>query len=551
MSAMFEVSVAGPEGARVKMTPVEKLEGGAPVKTVETWSVYTMSGKGRETWKPSFSYSGGRWLLVEGEAGGSEKSRILGSRAYRISSASPDTGAFHCSDERYNSIFRLILNAIESNLNHVHTDCPQIEKLGWLEATHLMAPTLMYNKDMRLLFRKILRDAREAQYVEDEYDLTPSGKKLHGPGLVPSIAPAYSKVISEVAADGLEKCDFVDTVAWGSCIVFLPLVYLDFYGDPEPLKENYEACGKYISYVESRLDQNGFLSGGLGDWGAPAFDERMTENIDTAVFYMALMAIARSSRVLGKEEEAAFYEARAKKLQEHYNAVFLKKDGAGDKWAYMPLENWPRKLMQSCQALPLYAGMVPEERRQEVEKNFIEAVRHEGFHCGEIGLRFVIQMLDRLGQQELLGNIITRKEHPSYLRFVEMGETSLPEYWQDDARSRNHDMLGHIMEWFYSGMAGISSMEGAFSKIKISPWMPETMGSLQCSYDSVRGKIALELERTREGLFAKLTIPRASSAIVDFGKLFSAYRMEGAEELPRGGKYRITVINLGAKHDSV
>jgi hypothetical protein len=206
--------------------------------------------------------------------------------------------------------------------------------------------------------------------------------------------------------------------------------------------------------------------------------------------------------------------------------------------------------MQSCQALPLYAGIVPEEQRQEVEKTFIETVQHEGLHCGEIGLRFVIQMLDRLGQQELLGNIITRKEHPSYLRFVEMGETSLPEYWRDDARSRNHDMLGHIMEWFYSGMAGISSMEDAFSMIKISPWMPETMESLQCSYDSIRGRIALELERTREGLLAKLTIPEASSAIADFGKLFSSYRMEGAGDLLRGGKYRITVIDLGVKHDS-
>jgi hypothetical protein len=188
--------------------------------------------------------------------------------------------------------------------------------------------------------------------------------------------------------------------------------------------------------------------------------------------------------------------------------------------------------------------MVPEERRQEVEKMFIEMVKQEGLHCGEIGLRFVIQMLDRLGQQELLGKIIIRKEHPSYLRFVEMGETSLPEYWRDDARSRNHDMLGHIMEWFYSGMAGIRSVEEAFLKIGISPWMPEDMRELRCRYDSVRGTIAVELRRTQEGLSAKITIPQGSTATVDFGKIFSSYHIAGTEGILRGGEYHLTVLNL-------
>jgi hypothetical protein len=545
VSAIFEISVSGPEGSRIKMTPVEKLDNGIPIKTVETWCVYTLAGKGRETWKPSFSYSGGRWLFVEAEAVDGNKPSVMGSRAYRITSASPDVGTFHCSDDRYNKIFQIIFNSIESNLNHVHTDCPQIEKLGWLEATQLMAPSLMYNKDMRLLFRKILRDAREAQYAEGEYDVIPSGKKLHGPGLVPSIAPTYSKVITEVTADGLEKVDFVDTVAWGSCIVFLPVIYFDFYGDAALIQENYEACERYIRYIEGRLDHNGFLSNGLGDWGSPAFNERMTENIDTAIFYMALMSMARASLIIGKEDAAAHYESRADELRKRYNAAFLRKDSHTNKWAYMPLENWSQLVMQSCQAFPLYAGMVPEEYRQAIEHTFIESIKTEGIHCGEIALRFVIQMLDKLGQQELIGKIIMRKEHPSYLRFVEMGETTLPEYWRDDARSRNHDMLGHIMEWFYSGMAGITSAENSFKKINISPWMPEDMRELRCSYNSVRGIIALELQRTKEGLLVKIVVPDGSTAALDFGKLFVSYRIEGADRILQGGEYQMVVFDLG------
>jgi hypothetical protein len=549
MAALFEVTVRGKAGDAVKLTPVEKLDAsGAPEKTVETWCVYTLAGMGVETWKPSFSYATGRWLFVEGAAVGGEGPCVLGSRAYRITSASKDSGTFHCSDERYNKIFAIIHRSIENNLVHVHTDCPQIEKLGWLEATHLMAPSLMYNKDMRPLFRKILRDIREAQYSEGECDITPSGQRLHGSGLVPGIAPTYSKVVTDVTTDGLGGCDFVDSIAWGACIVFLPLSCYDFYGDAAVLQENYAAAECYMRYVESGLDENGLLSGGLGDWGAPGFDERVTENVDTAIYFLALKALARVSRVLGKAENAARYDAKAGDLQTQYNALFLKQEAGA--WVYMPLAKWPRAARQSCQALPLYAGLAPDYARRDVAKALVESVRQKGFHCGEIGLRFIIQTLDALGERDLLSRVIMRKEHPSYLRFVEMGETTLPEFWRDDARSRCHDMLGHIMEWFYSGMAGIVSAQNAFEKIRVSPWIPADMRELHCRYDSVRGTIALSLQRTPAGLDASITIPQGSVAALDFSKMFVAYRLDGAEQELRGGEHRFAVIDL-SNHDSL
>ena len=41
----------------------------------------------------------------------------------------------------------------------VLTDCPQREKLGWLEQTHLNADTVFYNEDAVTLYEKMLRDA--------------------------------------------------------------------------------------------------------------------------------------------------------------------------------------------------------------------------------------------------------------------------------------------------------------------------------------------------------------------------------------------------------
>ena len=43
------------------------------------------------------------------------------------------------------------------------TDCPHREKLGWLECSYLLAPSLLYRCDCRDWFAKICRDIRDAQ----------------------------------------------------------------------------------------------------------------------------------------------------------------------------------------------------------------------------------------------------------------------------------------------------------------------------------------------------------------------------------------------------
>ena len=88
------------------------------------------------------------------------------------------------------------MKAIESNLNHLHTDCPTIEKLGWLEPDHLMAKAVMYNKNVDTLWSKIAMDMRDSQYQESEMDFdTGNFRHEYKSGLVPTIAPRYAKFI--------------------------------------------------------------------------------------------------------------------------------------------------------------------------------------------------------------------------------------------------------------------------------------------------------------------------------------------------------------------
>lgn len=75
------------------------------------------------------------------------------------------------------------------------------------------------------------------------------------------------------------------------------------------------------------------------------------------------------------------------------------------------------------------------------------------------------------------------------------GETSLGEYWEDNPRSHCHDMMGHIVEWYYNGISGIQALAPGFAKVRINPWMPESMNSLRCTYETPQGTICINGQR--------------------------------------------------------
>jgi alpha-L-rhamnosidase len=155
-----------------------------------TYFAYTLKGEEIEEWNPRFTYTGFRYVQVEGaivpanhqqgpaglESGYPELLHIEGHMIY------PDVrtiGSFECSHPLLNRIHTIINEAILSNMKSVLTDCPHREKLGWLEQTHLMGPSIMYNYDVHALYRKIIDDMGDAQLEN---------------GLIPDIAPMGCRI---------------------------------------------------------------------------------------------------------------------------------------------------------------------------------------------------------------------------------------------------------------------------------------------------------------------------------------------------------------------
>jgi hypothetical protein len=520
MAGILEIRVKGKKGDSLRIYPAEKLnengdadqmaKGWMNIDTVITYKIG--SDDAWETWREKFTYFAGKVLAIEKSSPDIQIDTIYG---HAITSAWKQDGIFECDDERYNKIYHIIEKAVEANMVSVHTDCPTIERFAWQEPNHLMAPSIFYMKDGKQLWNKFLMDMRLGQHTASDTFKDYEGNTIFpGDGLVPSQCPCYIPNVIPVPGMG----SFYDIIPWGSSIILGTRWHYLFYGDIKVVEENYEAGRRYLAHLKSRMTDEGFICHGLGDWGNPD-NELARENIETAFLYADAKTLAEFAELLGRHEDAEELSAFAEAVKANYNKRLLVRDADG-RWVY---KNYEHKdaivITQACEALPLYWGMVPSEKKQDVEEAFRRALKEKNcFASGEVGLPYIIQTARKLGMNDLIADFITRPEHPSYYAFVLDGLTTLGEYWEPNPRSHCHDMMGHIMEWFYNGLAGICPLEPGFKKVLVKPWLPSAMNHLKCVYHSVSGDICVEMDRKVEEI--ALRVAAADGIVVHIDRSF-------------------------------
>lgn len=354
-----------------------------------------------------------------------------------------------------------------------------------------MVRAVMYNKNVDTLWSEIAMDMRDSQYTDAEFDLdTGTFPHEYKSGLIPSIAPRYARFIVDCG-----EGSFWDIIPWGSSIILAAYEQYRFYNNRQVLEDNYECAKKYIAYLAAQYEdynrlyqkqgEECFICAGLGDWGIAQNKGSYRENLETAFYYHDLMTMAKIAQILDRPEEAEFQEQAQKVKQMHNDALLVRKDGRAYYRTY-----GKEGLTQANQALPLCFGMVPEDSVKLVEAELKALCTGAHLRCGEISLVFILRALSAMGAHEKIHEMILQEEHPSYLRFVRQNETTLPEFWRDDARSRNHDMMGHIMEWFFTEVAGIKSEDG-FRTVRIAPHCQKFIRECSCEFDSIRGKISV------------------------------------------------------------
>ena len=451
---------------------------------------YTARGDATETWSPQFTYTGYRYLQVEGI----DARHIATIDSLFLSDDLATTGDFACSDKRMELIHGLIRQALFSNSASVLTDCPHREKLGWLEQNYLNALTAMMNRDMIGVYEKMTADVRDAQAPD---------------GMVPTIAPEYVRFVDK---DGRDT-KFRDSPEWGAALILSAWSAFRLYGDPRILSLNYEAMTRRIAFLETRLGADGLLDYGLGDWydigpGKPGPAQLTSRKMTgTATFYGELTTLARIARLIGKPEGDT-YDARAAALKRILQAAL-----------FDPATSTFDTGSQAAQAMALVLGLLPDDHRETAMSVLIEDIRAHDNHvtAGDIGFYYVVRALTEGRHGDVLHDMLVRTDKPAYLEQIKNGATSLTEAWdgQRDS-SQNHFMLGHAEIWFYQGLGGLDiDFSRETDPIILAPQPVDGIDDQSASYQSHHGRIACRLRRAgrRWRLTAEVP-PNATATII-------------------------------------
>jgi alpha-L-rhamnosidase len=121
------------------------------------------------------------------------------------------------------------------------------------------------------------------------------------------------------------------------------------------------------------------------------------------------------------------------------------------------------------------------------------------------------------GRDDIIYDMNSKYDVPGYGWQLAHGATALTESWQAYGFvSNNHFMLGHIMEWFYNGLAGIkqSPTSVAYHDIVIDPKIVGDIKSASASYESPYGTIKSDWKLTDDSYILKVSIPANTTASV-------------------------------------
>lgn len=506
-SVMPEFTVEGPQGSYIRVIPSELLATDGTVdRTSSTqdgvrpaWWQYTKATDRPESWNSLFFYQGARYFQVE--LFPAENDTLLPQlqeiKAQVVHTSAQPVGTFSCSNELFNRIYTLVRWAQRSNLMSIITDCPAREKLGWLEQYHLNGPSLRYNYDLQAVFRKGMNDMSDSQLEN---------------GFVPNIAPEFFIAINQ---ENSIASGFRNSPEWGSSFIIVPWQQYLFSGDTSLMERYYDRMKRYLAFLEAAAE-NDILSIGLGDWydmgpkdpwGSQLTPVALTA---TAIFYYDNSIMAQTATLLGKKEDARFYENRARSIRESFNKKFFNADTK----TYSTNS-------QTANAMPLFLEITEPENRKAVAEAIVRDIRERGnaLTSGDVGYRFLLKALAMEGYSDVIFDMNNQSDRPGYGYQLKMGATSLTEKWNAGVGSfgsQNHFMLGQINEWFFHDLAGIQPDPASpgFRKIILKPTPVGDLKQAQATYQSVCGPISTDWEIKDGKFILQVSIPANTEAKV-------------------------------------
>ncbi len=452
--------------------------------------VYIANGKKSETYEPTHTFYGFRYLELSADA----NIRILGVKGVVLGSDMRETAGFECDDPEVNKLWSNIVWGMRGNYLSVPTDCPQRdERLGWTGDTQIFCGAGSYLADVEGFLSKWLTDVSDSQI-------------------------GYNGSICDVVPRVFER--YTSNAAWADAGLVVPHRLWLMYGNRELIERQYPS----MEYYMEDLSQYG-LEGpntAYGDW----LNYDVTDKRYIAVCYYKYDAdlMVKFSEILGKTDKAAYYQDLSERIKSHFIERYT--------------ENGALKFTtQTCYLLALAFDMLPEEWRDDAKAGLRQKVEDNDYtlSTGFVGTGILNQTLAKFGLNDLAYSLLLQTKDPSWLYSVRQGATTVWERWNSYTKetgfgnvgmnSFNHYAYGAVAEWMMAYVAGIRPDESApgFGHFILAP-EPDTrkhipegqkrISRAKAHYDSKHGRIESAWEYVGDRIEYSFTVPTGTSATV-------------------------------------
>ena len=425
---------------------------------------------GENEWQPTFTYHGFRYVKVDGIEEHQATESLLTFVVFNTELECK--GTFECSDEILNKLNKMSLNSTLSNFHHFPTDCPHREKNGWTaDAALSSAHTLLYFEPVDN-YKQWLRCICKAQREDGAL-----------PGIVPTSGWGF---------------DWGNGPAWDSVLIELPYQIWQKRNDISAFKICSESILKYIKYLETRLDSDGLLAIGLGDWCAPHNPIKaplvLTDSI--VAFNIAIKSAELFSEIRQSENANLCIEF-ARKMRKSIRDKLFDKESCTFKGN-----------CQTSQAMGIYYGLTDPSETEQAIAVLLRQIKETDYHIdtGVLGGRVLFHVLAEHGEIDTALRIIKAPTSPSYAQWIDAGDTALCEgfYEYDGLNSHNHHFWGNISAFFMEQICGITVYSNT---IHIHPHFPSEISSASASFDSVFGTVSVAWKRENGKIIFNLEYP--------------------------------------------
>lgn len=441
--------------------PCESDKGGKARGAVKNLDFYIARGAECEEYEPIFTYTGLRYVIIEGLSDG-QKCEAEG---MVIGALLKDNGTLSSACGYPEQLWDMTYKTWRGNVFSGPTDCPSREKNYWNGDMQLFANTACWCSDCSEFL------ARWTEF----------GRKI------------------EYGVYGWEDEEYV-----------VPWVLYKFYGDSDILRRKYDVILRLMR------DRGVFNGDVLPKNPHSPYNDHLTcgVNIDKQLFsdmYYCLMigTACKIADVIGKStDKAVFEEKYAESL-----AAFR------ERYRNNPLltEN-PASIVLAL-AFKLYDGAEAEKLAQKLNNAVCENgyTLITGFHA----TRYILDVLCDYGYAETAWKLVKQGKYPSWRYIAETGAATFTETWHgmdtgETEMSMNHFTPGAFACWFFEYLGGIrvEKCGPGFKELWLEPVFLAEVGSFAVSANTAHGKVKSAWQSTKNGFEYRFEIPHGITAKV-------------------------------------